>query len=156
LVPNLKRIKVLSQEAVIERVICFIKVLANFFYIASFIIFLFSFARQANDDIMELARERKPHLLKSPFICCVGTIQHPTSFAVVSEGEVIQAGKNTAEAFKTLYSSFHMFRIPYPTLFSTFFYFFDSFIFRVHPGRIRPCVTDLHALLNAGVSHPSP
>jgi hypothetical protein len=109
---------------------------------------------KANDDILEIAKEHKPHLLLSPFICCVGSIQHPASFSVVSEGEVIHAGKTSIEAFKTLYASFHMLRIPYPSIFSTFFFFFDSNLFRVHPGKIRPSVADLHVLLNPNV-HPS-
>ncbi len=108
---------------------------------------------QANDDIMEIAKEQKPHLLQSPFICCVGSIQHLESFYVVSEGEIIHAGQTSIEAFKTLYASFHMFRIPYPFL-STFFYFFDNYVFRVHPGKIRPSVAELHVMLNAYV-HPT-
>ncbi|EFX62964.1 hypothetical protein DAPPUDRAFT_119676 [Daphnia pulex] len=99
LVPNLQRVKAMSKDVIIERVICFIK---------------------ANDDILEVNKEHKPHLILSPFICCVGSIQHPASFSVVSEGEVIHAGQTSIEAFKTLYASFHIFRIPYPSLFSTF------------------------------------
>ncbi len=109
---------------------------------------------KANDDIVEIAKEHKPHLLLSPFICCVESIQHPASFSVVSEAEIIHAGQTSIEAFKTLYASFYMFRIPYSSIFSTFFYFFDSYVFRVHPGKIRPSVADLHVQLNPN-AHPS-
>lgn len=115
-----------------------------------FLILVF-FCKQPNDDILQIIKEQKTHLNQSPFICCVGTLQNPASFSVVCEGEVIEAGHNSIDAFKTLYASFHMFRIQYPSLLSTFFYFFDSFIFHVHPGKIRPSVADLHVQLRAGL-----
>jgi hypothetical protein len=41
-----------------------------------------------------------------------------------------------------------------PPSFLLFSFFFDSNLFRVHPGKIRPSVADLHVLLNPNV-HPS-
>jgi hypothetical protein len=152
LVPNLQRIRVISKAEIVERVICFIKVLTLVLYTfrLHFLILVF-FCKQPNDDILQIIKEQKTHLNQSPFICCVGTLQNPASFSVVCEGEVIEAGHNSIDAFKTLYASFHMFRIQYPSLLSTFFYFFDSFIFHVHPGKIRPSVADLHVQLRAGL-----
>jgi hypothetical protein len=101
----------------------------------------------------EISKEHKPHLLMSPFICCVESIQHPASFSVVSEGEIIHAGQTSIDALKTLYASFHMLRIPYPSIFSTFFKFL-TITFSVCIRRICPSVADLHVLLNPNV-HPS-
>ncbi|XP_057380631.1 uncharacterized protein LOC130703022 isoform X2 [Daphnia carinata] len=127
LIPSLKKIRVVSQDSIIERVVYFIK---------------------ANEDILSII-EKKPHLKESPFMCCVGSLRNPICFSIVCEGELISSGTSSIKAFKNLFASFHMFRIKYPTLLSTFYYFFDSYVFNVHPGRIRPSVADFFTQLNA-------
>ncbi|KAK4007154.1 hypothetical protein OUZ56_012316 [Daphnia magna] len=112
LIPSLKKIRVVSQKSITERVVYFIK---------------------ANDDILSIIEE-KPHLKESPFLCCVGSLKNPVGFNIVCEGAVISSGTSSITAFKNLYASFHMLRIKYPHLLSTFYYFFDSYVFNVHSG----------------------
>ncbi|XP_045023927.1 uncharacterized protein LOC123466361 [Daphnia magna] len=127
LIPPLKKIRVVSQKSIIERVVYFIK---------------------ANDDILSIIEE-KPHLKESPFLCCVGSLKNPVCFNIVCEGEVISSGTSSITAFKNVYASFHMFRIKYPQLLNTFYYFFDSYVFNVHSGKVRPSVADFFTQLNS-------
>ncbi|KZR99805.1 Uncharacterized protein APZ42_004192, partial [Daphnia magna] len=72
LIPSLKKIRVVSQKSIIERVVYFIK---------------------ANDDILSIIEE-KPHLKESPFLCCVGSHKNPVCFNIVCEGEVYNLKRN--------------------------------------------------------------
>ena len=68
LVPNLQRIWIISRDAIIERAICFIRVLTLMLctFCLHFLILVF-FCQQPNEDFLQIIEEQKTHLKSGTF-----------------------------------------------------------------------------------------
>ncbi len=82
-IPSVKRIMIVSQKSIVERVICFIKVL--FYLVMKYFLsvklnYLHLFIGQPG---CFRHRQGKKYLMEFPFISCVGTLKNPISFSLV-------------------------------------------------------------------------
>jgi len=82
-IPSVKRTMIVSQESIVEHVICFIEVL---FYLAM----TYFFSVKLNYLHLFIGqpgcfrhRQGKKYLMEFPFISCVGTLKNPISFSLV-------------------------------------------------------------------------
>jgi hypothetical protein len=53
-------------------------------------------------------------MYKQPFLLCFGTLQHPGSFFLIVEDNMVPLGENSVIAFQILFASFFIFYLHYP------------------------------------------
>lgn len=82
---------------------------------------------------------KKKEIIEQPFLLLQGTQQEPLLFYLVIEDTVIPVGKNSQVAFKTLFASFFLFRLRFPSPISFFYKFFSEIVFGIE----RPTVTSM-------------
>ena len=102
-----------------------------------------SFSLQINFDIEEMAKFREERL-SQPFLLCLmpTNFDVPPSFFLIIDFTYIPCGNDCVSAFKTLFSSFYVFKSKYPKLLGPFYKFFEEAVFSITPS-ITPTVAAL-------------
>ena len=108
-----------------------------------------SFSLQINFDIEEMAKFREERL-SQPFLLCLmpTNFDVPPSFFFIIDFTYIPCGNDCVSAFKTLFSSFYVFKSKYPKLLGPFYKFFEEAVFSITPS-ITPTVAAFTATLDS-------
>jgi hypothetical protein len=72
-------------------------------------------------------------MYKQPFLLCFGTLQHPGSFFLIVEDNMVPLGENSVIAFQILFASFFIFHLHYPPYIKPLFNFFEQRVFMLTP-----------------------
>ena len=89
---------------------------------------------QINFDIEEMAKFREERLSKPFLLCLMPTnFDVPPSFFLIIDFTYIPCGNDCVSAFKTLFSSFYVFKSKYPKLLGPFYKFFEEAVFFNYP-----------------------
>lgn len=84
-------------------------------------------------DLEDYVKNRPKSLtsIKQPFLLVTGSLQSPLDYFLVIEDIVIPLGTDCIAAFKTLFSSFFVFELHYPTLIKPFYRLFEERVYRI-------------------------
>ena len=148
LYPPLRKIKRESTSKLLERFIFFEKVKCLMIY-QNVINNNLSFSLQINFDIEEMAKFREERL-SQPFLLCLmpTNFDVPPSFFLIIDFTYIPCGNDCVSAFKTLFSSFYVFKSKYPKFLGPFYKFFEEAVFSITPS-ITPTVAAFTATLDS-------
>ena len=69
----------------------------------------------------------------APFLLCIGSLERPINFYLITEQTFVRLGSDFAHAFTVLFCFFFSFHVQYPVYIRQLYNFFEQCVFNVVP-----------------------